>query len=143
MTSPRLNRNDLQRLADIRIAEARTLLDSGHYSGAYYLTGYAVKCALKAYIAKQVREFDFPDRNLAIRSYSHKLQYLLKTALLDTALEQEGKSNPPLLSNWLVVQSWNVESRYKPDVSQDECRGLYTAVTDSANGILLWVKLHW
>lgn len=143
MTSPRLNRDDLQRLADIRIAEARTLLDSGHYSGAYYLTGYAVECALKACIARQVREFDFPDRNLAIRSYSHKLQDLLKTALLDTALEHEGKSNPPLLSNWLVVQSWNVESRYKPDVSQDECRGLYTAVTDSANGILLWVKLHW
>ena len=143
MTSPRLNRDDLQRLADIRIAEARTLLDSGYYSGAYYLTGYAVECALKACIARQVREFDFPDRNLAIRSYSHKLQDLLKTALLDTALEQEGKSNPPLLSNWLVVQSWNVESRYKPDVSQDECRGLYTAVTDSANGILLWVKLHW
>ena len=143
MTSPRLNRDDLQRLSNLRAEEARLLLDNGHYSGAYYLSGYSVECALKACIAKQVREFDFPDRDLAIRSYSHKLQELLKTALLDTALEQEGKSNPVLLSNWLVVQNWNVESRYKPDISQDECQGLYTAVTDSVNGILSWVKLHW
>lgn len=55
-----LNRYDLQRLADLRAAEARLLLDNGYWSGAYYLAGYAVECGLKACIARRVREFDFP-----------------------------------------------------------------------------------
>ena len=56
MTGPRLNRDNLQRVSDLRAEEARLLLDNGHYPGAYYLLGYAVECALKACIAKQVRE---------------------------------------------------------------------------------------
>lgn len=143
MTSPRLNRDGLRRLSDLRAEEARLLLDNGYYTGAYYLAGYAVECVLKACIAKQVREFDFPDRDLAAKSYSHRLQELLKTAQLDTALDRDGKSNPKLLSNWLIARRWNAESRYKPYVSQDDCRGLYVAVTDSASGVLPWIRLHW
>lgn len=43
-----LSRSDFQRLADVRIAEAKVLLDAGMWDGAYYLAGYAVECALKA-----------------------------------------------------------------------------------------------
>jgi HEPN domain-containing protein len=40
-----MNRADFQKLAELRIREAKVLLDSKHYEGAYYLAGYAVECA--------------------------------------------------------------------------------------------------
>ena len=46
-----MNRRDLQELTRIRAVEAGTLLDQGMYDGAYYLSGYAVECALKACIS--------------------------------------------------------------------------------------------
>ncbi|HEX7677842.1 MAG TPA: HEPN domain-containing protein, partial [Thermoanaerobaculia bacterium] len=66
-----MNRQDLQWLARTRLSEARVLLAAKKYDGAYYLAGYAVECALKACVAKKVRKFDFPDKKLALDSYSH------------------------------------------------------------------------
>ena len=143
MTTPTLNRESLQRLAELRVAEARLLLDNGHYPGAYYLAGYAVECALKACIAKQVREFDFPDRKLTDKSYSHSLVRLLGTAQLDKALAQAQKIAPELGTNWEIVAQWSVESRYQTDVSQECCQRLYSAITNINNGILHWIKMHW
>ena len=139
MTSPRLNRDGLQRLADLRVAEARLLLDNGHYSGAYYLAGYAVECALKACIAKQVREYDFPDRKLTSESYTHNLRSLLGTAGLVSALGQDNAIYPGLGANWEEVMKWGVESRYKTDVSRLSARGftwrLRTAPMVSCRGL--------
>ena len=39
-----MNRSDLQKIADIRVADAKLLLDAGRFEGAYYLIGYAVEC---------------------------------------------------------------------------------------------------
>lgn len=55
-----MNRSDFQTLAETRLQEAKSLLDNGHYSGAYYLCGYAIEYALKACIAKQTKAEDFP-----------------------------------------------------------------------------------
>ncbi|MCH9011178.1 MAG: HEPN domain-containing protein, partial [Chloroflexi bacterium] len=72
-----MNRADLQEISSLRVEEARVLLRNGYYSGAYYLIGYAVECALKACIAKQIRRYDFPDRKLVNDSYTHDLEKLL------------------------------------------------------------------
>jgi hypothetical protein len=58
-----MNRTDLQELAEVRIKDAQTLLDTGRFAAAYYLIGYSVECALKSCITKQIREFDFPGRS--------------------------------------------------------------------------------
>jgi HEPN domain-containing protein len=50
-----MNRADFHKLAEIRIKEARVLLDRKCYAGAYYLAGYAVECALKACIARKTQ----------------------------------------------------------------------------------------
>jgi hypothetical protein len=50
-----MNRRDLQTLADLRVTDGEKLVDAGRFSAAYYLLGYAVECALKACIAKQIR----------------------------------------------------------------------------------------
>ena len=102
-----------------------------------------MECALKACIAKNVREYDFPDFELARKSYSHKLQELIKTAGLETALANERRNNPDFFSKWLLVQSWKVESRYQVNVSEAHCRDFYTAVTDGASGVLAWIKMRW
>jgi hypothetical protein len=66
-----MNRKDLQALSQLRAREARYLLKGGHLSGAYYLLGYSVECALKACIAKRVQRYDFPDKQLAQEVYTH------------------------------------------------------------------------
>jgi hypothetical protein len=38
-----VNRNDFRELPRARLREAEALLAAGHYSGAYYLAGYAVE----------------------------------------------------------------------------------------------------
>jgi HEPN domain-containing protein len=48
----RLNRDKLQRLAEGRLEEATLLMDRRLWTGAYYLTGLAVECALKASLAR-------------------------------------------------------------------------------------------
>lgn len=72
-----MNRFDLQKMAEERVADAAALLDAERYQAAYYLCGYAVEFALKACIARQVREFDFPDRKVVNDSYVHDLKKLL------------------------------------------------------------------
>ncbi|HYP39716.1 MAG TPA: HEPN domain-containing protein [Chloroflexia bacterium] len=62
-----MNRDDFRKLAGLRITEAKVLLDNACYEAAYYLSGYAVECALKACIAKKTRRFDFPDKEFACR----------------------------------------------------------------------------
>ena len=77
LSSSGVNRSDLQKLANVRIDDAGILLTAGRYEAAYYLLGYAVECALKACISKQIREFDFPDKKLVNESYVHDLTKLL------------------------------------------------------------------
>jgi hypothetical protein len=84
-----MNKTELESLAAIRIKEAEILLIADCYQGAYYLAGYALECTLKACIAKQVKEFDFPDKKLANDSYTHKLADLVITAGLKQKLTEQ------------------------------------------------------
>lgn len=82
-----MNRLDLQNLALTRLEEVEVLLKNHKYSGAYYLSGYVIECALKACIAKQTQEFDFPDKKTVMDSYTHDLEKLIKVAKLDKELK--------------------------------------------------------
>ena len=75
-----MNRFDLQRLALMRIADADALLAAGQFSGAYYVAGYAVECALKAVIARKTQQYDFHDRKLVQASYTHRCADLITPA---------------------------------------------------------------
>ena len=73
-----MNRTELQRLANERISDAKVLLAARHWSGAYYVAGYAVECALKACIAKLMKSEEFPDKRFAEKCWTHKLTQLLE-----------------------------------------------------------------
>jgi hypothetical protein len=137
-----MNRSDLQRLANTRIREAKILFAAGEYSGAYYLAGYAVECALKACIAKATQQHDFPDKDRALKSYSHKPLELMKVAGLYDEFELSQRSNQLLATSWTFVTEWSEQSRYE-SWSEAEATALLISVSRPETGVLPWIEMHW
>ncbi len=138
-----MNKTDLEALVEIRVAEARTLLESNKYEGAYYLIGYAIECALKACIAKQVNRFDFPNKQLANKSHTHKLNELLGVAGLKQRLNEKADQDNEFKANWAVVKDWTEASRYECTIEETKAADLFTAATNENSGILEWLKTFW
>jgi AbiV family abortive infection protein len=139
-----MNRLDLQNLSELRIREAKILLDGGSYPGTFYLAGYSIECALKACIAKATQQHDFPDKPEQVRQiYSHNLKQLLSLAKLEDMLEDDMKSNSDLRAYWNRVVNWNEERRYELGLTEKEARDLYQAIADPVNGVLVWLKKCW
>lgn len=138
-----MNRTTFQRISEIRRREALVLLTAGEYPGAYYLVGYAVECALKACVAKQVRRYDFPDKNLANEVFTHDLKKLMKLSGLALELEKEMEINKLLELNWAVVKDWSESARYDIGISESQARDLYSACTARRSGVLNWIRRKW
>ena len=136
-----MNRQDLKNLALTRLKEVEVLLENSQYSGAYYLSGYVIECALKACIAKQTHKFDFPDKKTVMDSYTHDLEKLVKVAKLDTQLKSLLSDNV-FSVGWLIVKDWSEESRYQTHDRQ-KARAIYEAITDPNHGVLQWLQQHW
>jgi hypothetical protein len=137
-----MNKTELETLAAIRIKEAQILLTADCYHGAYYLAGYALECTLKACIAKQIKAFDFPNKQLANDSYTHNLTKLLTTAGLKQNLTEEENQNKEFKANWAIVIQWSEESRYKSAITKQETEDFFNAITDDNSGILQWLKKY-
>jgi hypothetical protein len=133
----------LRKLADSRLEEARILLQNKQWTGAYYLTGLALECALKACLARAVKEYDFPDKRFVNGMYQHDLQNLvgLEAALLG-ALQAEMKVNSKLEANWSTVKDWDDEKRYDI-IEEQQSRGLYDATTEPSSGVMQWIRGKW
>jgi HEPN domain-containing protein len=137
-----MNRADLQRLSRLRIQEARSLLRAGLPSGAYYLAGYSVECAIKACIAKETQRHDFPDKDRVQKSYTHKPADLLKVANLYEELQRAIRANARLEASWNVVLGWSEQSRYSP-WSRSDAYAMIDAVGRRKEGMLPWLQRHW
>jgi len=135
-----MNKLEFEQLTAIRIKEAEILLDAGCYHGAYYLAGYAVECILKACIAKQVKEFDFPDKKLANDSYTHNLANLAIITGIKLEIAEQEKQNKEFKFNWTIVIGWSEESRYNIAITKQEAHNLFTAITENESGVLPWLK---
>jgi HEPN domain-containing protein len=134
-------RHEFQQLARMRLKDARVLMRGGNVEGAYYLTGLAVECAVKACIAKNTRRHDFPpDQNTVRDIYTHDLVKLIGAAKLQVALDVDRRRNVSFNNKWNVVEDWNINSRYA--VSGLNARDLYRAVT-GRNGVMQWLRQRW
>jgi HEPN domain-containing protein len=133
---------DFQKLAEMRIEEAKALLDLGHWSGAYYLAGYAVECGLKACIANLLKSEVFPEKSFTDKCYVHDLDKLVVLAGLKSTRDADTAADPALLDYWATVADWTEQSRYD-EKDEKEARDLYTAITDATSGVLPWVKRYW
>jgi HEPN domain-containing protein len=134
-------RREFQQFARMRLKDARVLIRSGNLEAAYYLTGLAVECAVKACIAKNTRRYDFPPNQNAIKDiYTHDLAKLIRAAKLETALDTDRKGNILFKNKWDVLKDWNVNTRYA--TSGLNARDLYAAVT-GRNGVMQWLRQRW
>lgn len=139
-----MNRSDFQKLAKLRIKEAKILLDNKCYEGAYYLAGYAVECALKACIAKKTKRFEFPPKPEFVRDlYKHDLTHLINMAGLELALKEEMRLVVEFKSNWGAVKDWSEQVRYETEIDDKRARDLYSAIVSNKYGVLPWLKKYW
>jgi HEPN domain-containing protein len=138
-----MNRGDIQKLTLERLKDAQAMLQKHRYSGAYYLCGYVIECALKACIAKQTQQFDFPPERKVIEAiYTHDLTKLINSAGLEVLFREDRGKNKELERNWGAVKDWRETSRYE-EYDQKKAQDIYQAITDEKYGVLQWVKQHW
>jgi HEPN domain-containing protein len=134
-------RREFQQLARMRLRDARVLIQSGSAEAAYYLTGLAVECAVKACIAKNTDRHDFPPNPSIIKNiYTHDLDKLVGAAKLQAALDAERRRNASFKTKWDVVKDWSINSRYA--VGGLNARDLYRAVA-GRNGVMQWLRQRW
>lgn len=138
-----MNRDDFRQLAEVRLKEAKVLLDAKLYEGSYYLAGYSIECALKACIAAKTRQYDFPDKGLANRSHTHDLEKLIEAAELENSLKQEIQLNLAFGRSWSVVKDWDETKRYETGIPSKTAEDLYQAISDPKDGVLQWLKKWW
>lgn len=136
------NRQAFRRLALIRLAEAKVLLDDHKYSGAYYLCGYALECGLKACISKKIKRSQFPDLRFVRESWVHDLNQLVKQAALSNDRDNKMESDKQFKINWGIVKDWDESSRYEI-IKKKEATDFYDAVADPSSGVLQWIKKNW
>jgi len=137
-----VNRRELQTLARVRLAEARSLHEAGLSDGAYYLAGYSVECGLKACIAKRTMRYDFPDRKDVDASHTHDLNALVRIANLELLKVEQAKTDPTFRDYWDIVQQWS-EQILSRRHNQIDAKALVEAVGSARHGVLRWIKQHW
>lgn len=98
---------------------------------------------MKACIAKQIRRYDFPERQLVLDSYTHDLDKLLRVSGLMARLDSDRQTDPDLERNWFVVKDWSEHTRYETVVLEDTAKDFYRAVTARRGGILPWLRRRW
>ncbi len=142
--SNRLNRTELQQLSQDRLLDAAALIAASRWSGAYYLAGYAVECALEAAVLRYVEQTGiiFEDKKFAEKCWTHDLEVLVRMADLEVTRGNDISTNTQLGTNWLIAKDWNELFRYR-NSTQNQAQSLYNAVSDPTNGVLQWIKLHW
>ena len=143
MPIAKLNRDILRSLANARIEDARILLDNSQWTGAYYMAGLGVECALKSCLAAAVKEYDFPDKDFVNAMYVHNLERLLRlNGGLWNSLQTDIKADPKLDINWNTVKDWDDSKRYII-VEELEARALYDATTEPQSGVMVWIIGKW
>jgi HEPN domain-containing protein len=138
------DRTLLQQLAKIRLDEAKLLAREKHFSGAYYLAGYAIECALKARIAALFRENEIPDKNLVNKIYTHDLAALLGLAELERPLETGRQSDPNLDRRWSIVKNWTEQARYAV-WTEEQAAAILDGVDGDGRtgGLFQWLSARW
>jgi len=131
----------LQQLAENRLAEAKALITAHLPSGAYYLAGYVLECALKAKIAARFRANEIPDKGLINSVYTHDLTALLRLAGLESDLVDAIENNAALGEKWEVAKKWSEQARYAV-WTEGDASAMIDAVEgrNGAEGLFQWLN---
>lgn len=140
-----MNRSDFQQLTELHLQHAKALLDAQLYSGAYYMCGYVVECALKACICKNTAQFDFfPHPDKVVRNaWSHDFKRLIGVAGLQDQFRLARSADPLLDVNWNEIDGWSEDSRYESKKDHQAAENLFGALSDPDHGVLACIKRYW
>ena len=135
---------DFQYLAEERLKEAEIMFQTGLFSGAWYIGGYAIEFALKAVICNNldVEMFDetVVNKGLSQPFRTHNLTFLVLTSGLYNKLNQAKNDRRNIFNAWNVVSNWKETRRYeRAPANSAEIQEFL----NSANLILLWIKTYW
>lgn len=106
-----LTKDTIEKLVETRLAEATTLLEAKHWSGAYYLGGYAIELAIKACIANLFEKGAIPDRKFVNSVYDHNLTALIRVAGREADLKAKALSDADFARHWEYVADWSESAR--------------------------------
>lgn len=137
-----MNRRELQALASVRLREAKVLFRARQFSGADYLAGHALECALKACIANRIRRYEFPDKKIVNESWRHDLKKLAAVAGLEREFLQRSDTDAIFRRNWDLCTRWNEESRYGR-TNRADCMLFLDAIMEENHGLLSWIEAFW
>ena len=145
MTSP----EEIIKIADTRLKETRSLLNDGHYSGAFYLAGYTVELHLKAKICQNFGICDLFADNSSVEGISelrkvaktHNFVILLILAGLKPKYEEfvNKTNNQKILSDIsILMKEWNERERYKSDdpLRHNNIKKMFNSLDD----FLKWIQ---
>lgn len=130
----RLTQNQLLHLARQRRLDAEVLFDNKRYNGSAYMAGYAVECALKATVCRQLDEPRMPP--------------MMATHDLSVLTGRAPRPDDPAIAIWprmrgdvsavrdldLITEHWSSELRYETKnldhATADNVLGAATRLTD-------------
>lgn len=140
-----MNRAEFQQLSLERIEDARELLAASRWSGAYYLAGYSLECALKSCILTYIAnhpEIIFKNKGYSTSCWTHDLKNLVPLAGLKDERDKATAANLNLGMNWQIAKDWDESYRYKVS-TRLQAEKLFAAIEDKTDGVLTWVKNFW
>jgi HEPN domain-containing protein len=135
-----LTRDELKKLARLRLKEAEYLNKQGLYDGCVYLCGYVVECALKARICKFLGLSTYPSDGEHGRIFkTHNFGILKLLAGLEGEITIT--KNKALFDNWSTATKWDPEQRYAPAGTYDRQKAteVLASIKDKPNGVLTWL----
>lgn len=139
-----MNRLELRQLSAERIDDAQALLAAKQWSGAYYLAGYSLECALKSCVLAYIERTGiiFEDKKFAEKCWTHDIEELVRQADLTVERGKAIGANPKLSDSWQIAKDWSELSRYQTS-TQLQAEELFNALTDANDGVLPWIKAYW
>lgn len=144
MPAQTLTRDDLKKLARVRLKEAEQLYQRGLCDGCVYLCGNVIECALKARICRFLGLTTYPTEGEHGRIFKTHNFGILK---LLGGLEGEITitKNKALFENWSAAAKWDPEQRYARAGSWDRKRAaeLLASIKDKPNGVFAWLTKRW
>lgn len=136
------SREHLRAIAECKLDDALLLFENQRYSNAYYLVGYAIECALKACIARQVLAETIPDKGFINAVYTHRFDALIGLAGLRAELKTRQDESPQFQAYWALASEWTPEVRYE-SVDKATANLMLVAVADNDCGVLPWIRNFW
>ena len=141
-----MTKRDLQKIAELRLKEAKILYENGLYDGAVYLCGYVVEAALKARICKHLQMKEYLDSgDMKNMFLSHDFDRLLFLSGLKNRINLANRRGTGLFKNWSLLTNWTPDIRYVPNGTYTEqyAKDIINALEHNTDGFLVWIKRLW